>query len=430
METPDITPQMVRGHFEPVWRKLRAYRGVCHPTTPAAVIARRSARLKRRYEQAYADLARWGLHPGDAKVRAFVKFEKAPLADLAAGTPRLIQYRSPKYTAAIARYLMPVEDWLFKLGPDGPTSDTAERVFAKGLNTWQLGERMAATRRWGDATRWVLLDHSRFDAHVHANYIRHGEEPVYRWLVGDGVKPLMRQQVRNIATTHNGLRYTCRGKKMSGEYNTSLGDSLINWALLLSFVGEVDADIVINGDDSVISVHKDDLGRLDFDWFRKNGWTTKTEVVDCLEHVQFCQANPVEIRTGEWRMVRQPVRAWSRMAYSVKNYRGTGWYRYIRAIGEAELACSDGVPIMQALATCYVRHGGSHQALLLEGEPVGYRARLEPCTRPEPKEPTIEARASFARAFGIQPSEQRAYEALLSGWDATEHLEKLAGVGA
>lgn len=256
---------------------LKCHKGVVLPYTKDQVLARRSGRLRKRYELGFSLLERDGLRGADASVQAFVKFEKGDY-NAAPKPPRLIQHRSVKYCAALSKWLMPVEKLVFSLDAKGFVAGVAQRVFAKGMNSWQRAERISSMERWPDTT-WFLVDHSRFDSQLTVPILK-GEHAVYRLLCGHNSELdwLLNKQLDNRGWTHNGVKYTVKGTKMSGEYNTALGDSLVNYALLREWTREVDAEIFVDGDDSVVAVSTSHADKLDEGWFAARGWVTKVEL--------------------------------------------------------------------------------------------------------------------------------------------------------
>lgn len=403
--------EWLRGHR----RGVRAY-------TPSQVLARRSGRLRRRYAAAFQSLTVWPLCPRDARVTAFVKFEKADLGSLSSKPPRLIQHRSPRYCAAISRFLMPIEKLVFALDHRGATCGVEGRVFAKGLNSWQRARRILAMKRWAD-TAWVLIDHSRFDSQLSREFIA-AECDVYRFLLPDQeMSDLLRSQLRNTGRTRGGVRYTVTGTKMSGEYNTALGDSLCNYALLRTWTRDVDAELFVDGDDSVVAVSAEQLNLLDPAWFVQHGWNTKVEVVRGeLERVEFCQSRPVWFPDG-WRMTRNPTRLLSRGQCTVKNFRGDGWLRYIRACADCEAVCGVGTPVHQAYAQYLLKHAQGRSACK-DAPDDSYKAQFEPRFVGW-QEIHPETRASYHAAWGLTPSGQVALEREILARDDRQHTARL-----
>jgi hypothetical protein len=406
---------------------LKSHIGQLLPYTKQQVLARRSGRLKRRYEQGFRDAETKGLSGADTKVRAFVKLEKANVDQLTLKPPRMIQHRSTAYCATLAKWLMPVEKLVFSLDSKGAESGVEHRVFAKGMNSWQRAKRIVAMHRWSDTT-WLLVDHKRFDSQLTAPVIKM-EHYIYCQLLGENpeLNWLLSQQINNKGVSMHGVRYAVTGTKMSGEYNTALGDSLVNYSLLRQWTEHLDAEIFVDGDDSVVAISTAALPNLDLQWFEKHGWVTKVDVVSGPpEAVEFCQSRPVEFTTG-WRMTRNPIRLLARGVCTVKNYRGTGWYRYIKAGADCEAKCGQGVPVHQEFAKYLSRHTGGYAAKGVDyDEP--YWSQFEPTFTGWVEIPE-RTRASYAEAWGITPTEQRRLERVLSVRDDSAHIARVVAAG-
>jgi len=393
--------------FRRVLMKIGWYRWSFSPFSEEEFLAHVKSTKKRRYREAFRTLKGNPLTKRDFYVNSFIKFEKIDVAKSFVKAPRLIQYRPPRYCGELGRYLVPIERRLF--GTWNLRRGVDQVVFAKGLNSFQIARRIVAMDRFRDNV-FVLLDHSNFDASVTTKWLE-SEIAAYSALYHDEYLDFMLSAQRyNRGRTTSGLYYQCEARKMSGEYNTSLGDTLINYVLLESWLEGVDHEILVNGDDSVVSMSRVDWMKLAddaIDWFAGYGFTTKIDIVTTLYRVEFCQCQPIQLRPGLWRMVRKPMRVTSRMAYSVGTYEGEAWLRYLTAIGLAELSCSDGVPVLQAAAMHALHHGLGKEPLTLPYHP----GILEPFWgRPLAKRIHPIARATFALAFDISEAQQHQME--------------------
>nr|WKV33799.1 MAG: RNA-dependent RNA polymerase [Riboviria sp.] len=252
----------------------------------------------------------------------------------------------------------------------------------------------------------VLIDHSKFDSSVMKEHIKLEEKCYLSRFEDEDLRELLSHQYVNNCYSKGGIAYTCVARKMSGEYNTSLGDSIINYGVLREVFGD-DAIYVINGDDSVVILDKaifnESLVKDPSTWARF-GFKSTVDVARSFEDIEFCQSRPVEV-DGVWRMIRSPWRAIARSTFSVKRYRGIAWRRLLAAMADSEMACSDRVPMLQAWALRL--RMASAGASPLEGE-VSYRAKLE--GKPTQGPISDSTRLSFAAAFGIEVQRQLAFE--------------------
>lgn len=375
--------------------------GTIEKWTPEQVLKhKRAPGQRKRYERAFNELAQRGLRESDYNVSAFVKVEKWQTDHMCLKPPRLIQFRSFVYCAALSQYLSPIEELAWT------TECNGVRVFAKGLNSYEVAETL-----WSGWTTFsnpiaVLLDHSRFDSSVMKEHIKIEETCYLSRYADDDLRQLISHQYANNCYTKGGIAYTCVARKMSGEYNTSLGDSVINYGVLRQVFGS-NVCYTINGDDSVIIMEESDLDEkvaLDPATWAKFGFKSTVSVARSFAEIDFCQSKPVLV-DGVWRMVRSPWRAIARGTISVKRFQGEGWRRLLASMAESELACSDRVPMLQAWGQYLLRCSAGASAL--PGE-ITYKAKLE--RRPSVGLIANSTRHSFAEVFGIDIDQQLAFE--------------------
>jgi hypothetical protein len=372
--------------------------------TPEEVIKHKGTPAgRRRYQQAFDNVRTLGWRAGISRVSAFVKIEKWDTKSLGVKAPRLIQFRCYEYCALISQYLLAIEEVLWKYETKGIP------VFAKNMNSFKVAETIIQMGDDFSDPVYVLADHSKFDSCITIPWIWLEKEAYLSVFKCELFSELLDHQFRNKCYTKNGIRYECDGRKMSGEYNTSLGGCLINYAVLSDVFRSVRHRLLINGDDSVICIERKDLAKLDLspDVWKAYGFKTGWEVVDEIEKVSFCQAQPVQLEEGKWRMVREPRRAIGRSTVSVKRYECQGWARLVASIGTSEMACCDGVPMLQAWAEALLR--SSKGAKVIANE-VSRRARLEAFLAPRPRVISDISRISFEKAFDISPGEQEIFE--------------------
>lgn len=387
----------------------------CTPITRREVVARKNDGLsKRRYARAKESLDRNGPSVNEARVSAFIKVEKweQPLIDNRK-PPRLIQFRTYPYCLELSRYLIPIEDMIWALKQNGL------KVFAKAMNSFALGRLMRQAYELFDSPYIIMMDHSKFDASLSLELIDIVEHGLYtQYNTDHDLRVLLAKQLHNRCYTKNGIRYTCTGRKMSGEYNTSLGDSVCNLAIIRHAMETrcMRYHVIINGDDSVVFCERDPA--LTPSVFRPYGMKTDVQITRDFDQLEFCQSRPIQVRPGIWRMVRNPDRVMTRGVVSVKRYAGMGWAKLVNSMGLSELACNDGVPILQEFAMYLLRSGAQYTKDHLDHE-ITYKARLE---IPGRYRPILDcARDSFALSFGISPTEQQAVENSLRNHVSTIH---------
>jgi hypothetical protein len=400
---PVLVPLGALLDHEPVYDVL--------PLTEAQVLSRLVPKRRKRYVQAFDAYHTFGLLPKHSNVQAFLKAEKVDDDDK---DPRMIQHRHPVYTSQLARYIGALEPLINTQGQEG-----VEPVwYAKGMNSYGVAKHLRML--WDRAVfpTAVLCDASRFDAHVQVQHLALEHSYYDKVFNSRRLRYLLKQQLHNKCYSKLGVRYTVPGGRMSGDRNTSLGNSLINRAVQFA-VHPKAIGMAIVGDDAVIILDGDtDVSPSTYLPF---GFNVKLDVVNTFEHIRFCQTQPVQISTGTWRMSRDPRRAMTRDVFTTHGDQARD--RRLEAISLCLLATGRGLPIFQELAAYLHRDVRP----LYVGDDLELRAHREPGKMARrPVAVGAETRASFAVAFDMPVDQQLAVEAALRSREPYDFIRFIA----
>jgi len=378
---------------------------------------------KLRYTLAADRVLQNGLTKADAKISAFVKFEKTVMnPEKVNPDPRMIQFRDPKYCVALSRFLKPIEHNLYAFRGDGRWIPQT-RLVGKGLS--QTERAMLTVKKWGQFQNPVCLsiDMSRFDKHVdrallqieHSVYTRCNNDPEFAQLLS--------WQLDNEGKTSHGIRYKTSGKRMSGDMNTALGNCIIVIVMVLAFMKGKFFDILDDGDDCLLFVEKSILA-----WvvetlpiaFRTYGMTAKIEgIAHQLSEIQWCQCKLVQTSEDVWKYVRSPIKVLATALGGTKYFTNLkGRRKILNTIGLGELVLNLGVPVLQEFALMAIRNAATSKFVELdEVDSMYFRLHRElkyhglpGLAKVTPKPITDLARQSFSEAFGISVDEQLNYE--------------------
>lgn len=379
---------------------------------PEDFVALFRGRKRTIYENALEEYYEEGVQRKHAVSIAFVKCEKVRPEKAA----RCIQPRKPVYNIGVGTYLKHIEHRLYKAIAKVFGEDI---VVMKGLNVREVGEVVA--ERWYSFADPVAvgLDAIKFDMHVSAEGLE-WEHSIYTSLY-NGCRELARLlkfQINNrgVGYCDDGkLRYKVKGRRFSGDMNTALGNCLIMCAMVWSYARSrgVDIRFINNGDDCQIFMERKDLGRflngLD-SWFLKMGFRmTQEEPVYNLEEVEFCQMRCLKTAYGH-TMVRNFETAREKDTMCLFPLASkSAFEKWIYAVGECGLALTAGIPIMQEMYSCFMRHGKASKfgdAVQFQSGAAFLRVRMESKWEPV----TDESRVSFMMAWGFTPDEQTALE--------------------
>lgn len=403
-------------------RSLIRHIGVHRPITREQFVGMYVGRRRSVYERAVKSLEERELDARDFGVeKAFVKAEKINFSAKPDPAPRVIQPRNPRYNVEVGRFLKSLEHTTYSAIAKvygGPT-------VMKGLSAEGVAQAMADM--WAEFPEPVAigLDASRFDQHVRAEMLK-WEHTVYTRCYTkadrDRLRWLLSGQIYNsgyMQCDDGRLYYEVDGSRMSGDMNTALGNCLIMCALIWTFAKErgVRVRLANNGDDCVIICSRRDEVRVTqgiAEWFLTYGFKMKVEApVYKFEHIEFCQAHPVTDGTT-WVMVRNPFTTLSKDALCVNRdfAHGPAAQKWLYAVGECGLSMVGGIPVVQEQYCAFLRMGspglGANSVITETG--MAFMARG---MHRRKSEPTVEARVSFWEAFGVSPTQQVNYEALL-----------------
>lgn len=376
--------------------------------------------IKSRYKRAYY---MWrtqvvNLDYRQSEVKAFVKYEKIPIGKYYGGKPpRMIQFRDFTYLYCLKRELLPFSQ-LVKTQSIQWFTQELKTIFTKVHDNYGIAKVLYDSWKGFTSPVAVCLDHSKFDGHycqqllsLETNFwTTLNNSRMLRWLLSE--------QFVNRGRTPHGVKYKCKGGRMSGEYTTSDGNSIMNYAMLYTWVKQSGlADdkfrIHVNGDDSVIIMEYEDHVKLpSLDYFRNFNMETECDrIVTDFRNISYCQASPIRVvKEGElcWYMVKEPVRTISRMCYADSKFE-PALHRYVCGVGLCELAVNSGIPITQALALWLISEGSrplgcvDKYPALNSGNDVEYKD-IHPITRTD-----------YEVAFGIDHYHQQHLERLFAG---------------
>lgn len=267
---------------------------------------------RRAYRRALDSLEVEPLSARDSHITAFVKSEKLMIQERD-GDPRMIQFRSQRFNAALGAYTRPAEKRLYRL-----RDSNGFRVMMKGRNERQ---RASALRRIWESycdPAAACFDLSRWDAHCSKQLMQISH---HVWLHMHGydnyLRSLLKQQFNNRCRTYNGVKYVCPSGVMSGDMTTACGNclmcTLLVWGLLdwmecyynrpmsLTFVNDGDDHCII-GERSDIHLYNQWVER----WFTAAGHSLKVEgLTDNFNQILFCQSHPI-YHHGVWEMMPNP----------------------------------------------------------------------------------------------------------------------------
>lgn len=365
------------------------------PTAYLDVVNHYRGPKRKMYLSAMKQLCEEGLNARDYKIKMFVKPERQPYDRVMSKAPRAIQARTPKYNLAIGRYLHVFEEWFYELPDVGPS---ATRCVTKGLNSHQVALLLIEKSSWFSNPLYIAADHSKFDSTIRVEHLKH-EHWIYDKCFKSGfLRRCLHKQLVNFGTSRHGIRYRISGTRMSGDFNTGLGNSLINYLVLRSFLGGLKSEILLDGDDSILIIERDDWKKLDFRHFERMGFETTFQFFDDITQVDYCQSKLV--LSAHPIMCRNPCRAISHAAVCLRKYPPHQYQQWFGNVADCLYYTNPGMPIYDF----YKLYGDT--SVILDED---YYRKMENAERLD----LVVDRMAFFRTWGIDPEQQRAIEGAL-----------------
>lgn len=292
---------------------------------------------RRRYVQGIVPASRQRLylrHEEDletgGRVRAYVQpFNKAnEKFNLTKYKPsRMIQARHITFNIEYGKYIKPLELQLTK-------NSKFKHYFGKG-DPVELSDRIGKL-----SSKYLYMtegDHTTFDAHVTKEMLRVTHK-FYLSCFGYNreLMALCRRTLNNNCISRKGDKYRVAGTRMSGDVDTSFGNSLINLAILMASCARlgVYAEFIVNGDDFIIfSNEVVDIAELE-KIFRIYNMETKMKPSTRLHNtVEFCRTKRVLTADGEYSMLKDVQRTYSN--FGMTTSRPQNYLQYILELTHA-----------------------------------------------------------------------------------------------
>lgn len=327
-------------------------------TSFRTLVKDKPAGKKRRYREGWRIYVEDGLRENHSRIQEMQKLEFFEADKLAGKEDRCVQFRTVVFNAAIGRHLHGVEHLVYRyfVNPNGIP------VIVKGMSPFLRAAVLKAHAAQFKDPVFILADHSRFDAHVNEQILKQEHRFYLRCRGYDPeLAQLCKWQQSNIGFSAGGIVYRIRGKRMSGDYNTALGNSLLNVAMMTVVFRErgVVGHMMVDGDDSVIIIDRRNLGKLtglasDFLSF---GFVTEIEIAEEIEHAEFCQSRLVETTYGPV-FVRNPRKYLSLIGQSVRNMPELTQVQWVAAKAMCDALMNPGVPVYTAVTRRVIDDSG------------------------------------------------------------------------
>lgn len=239
-------------------------------------------------------------HKIPAIVTPFTKIEKMKTNKYKA--PRMIQARHPVFNIHYGAYIKPLEHMIL--------SRKTHIHFGKG-DYDLIAQKINKLRN--KYTWYTEGDHKTFDAHVTTEALKLTHKFYQSCYNHDRkLRELSKRTLNNICISRHEDKYKIKGTRMSGDVDTSIGNSLINYAILMWLLDElgITGDAIVNGDDFILFTKEEIPIDLAATMFRRvNMETELLPSTQNIHQVEFCKSKFVITPEGNFTMMANPSRS-------------------------------------------------------------------------------------------------------------------------
>lgn len=261
----------------------------------------RSGHAKRRLGTAIEGVLKNGFDPiRDSKIKAFIKNEKYALDESLPEEgqlkdPRMILGRDPKFGLLYGRFTTALEKVVKRV-----------KGIKKGDTFFEMGEFIEEhpEEHWS----YVFGDASKYDASQRELILREIELGLAQLVLSpedfDEFKDLFEIKMVKSGRTRHMISFVAYALRCSGEYDTWLFNTLINWVACRYYERvnkSGDKDFLCTGDDNIMAYlrgHKPSVNT-----FEAFGFDCKITFVDSPTQLEFCSMKFVEYYPGKWMLM-------------------------------------------------------------------------------------------------------------------------------
>jgi hypothetical protein len=421
VEPTDPGCVIVNGALSKFKKELRKHLFTVPPYSREQFLSRYAARRREVYSKALDSIDSKAVDKKDAWVKFFVKAENTNITAKPDAVPRGISPRGPRYCSALGLFIGPMERPIYQ----AIAEVFGQATVMKGMNASTQGTKVS--QYWHSFKKPVAvgLDAKRFDQHISRSVLE-WEHSVYRYCNRDKeLKRLLDMQLSNRINANfddGGLSIVVKGKRMSGDMNTGLGNCLVMCAMVYSYcdyAGLVKYKLINNGDDCVVIMEQEDLWRMNHVqlYFGRLGFRMEVEPpVYQLEQLKFCQTHPIRTPEG-WVMVRDHFVSRAKDVSTFRVFNEKEFRAWCHSVGTGGLCLTGGVPVMDEFYRAILKAGVKGR---WTEEKNGMWFMKRGMDRTQCVISPV-ARYSYWLAFGITPSHQAIIEEYYRGFTVQWH---------
>jgi len=341
-----LDDDLVESIIEELAKKLRPH--FDGPITINQFLEDKKGRLGVRYSKAYNDLFsnRRGLRE-ISRMTAFIKKEKY---NDKTKSPRFIMGRDPRFNLLYGLYTTPMEHAFTKL----------EQV-AKGKNFLERGKQFKNL-----VGGWYLEnDFSKFEGSQRIEILSY-ELRLFEKLLSKAdfknFRAVWLEKLKKRGYTLNGIKFSFQGCRGSGDMDTGLGNTLLNYISMKYFLiknGVPSERFMVDGDDGLAGVPRDKDDYINT--FSDFGFDAKLILKKDYHDVDFCSSKFIQIQHGVYYQVQNLDKLLTNIGTVLDEKFASSAAEYYASLGYMYQVVYKQIPVYQQLGD-YLRrfHDGKH----------------------------------------------------------------------
>lgn len=298
----------------------------------------------------------------------FVKLELIPKYDnvtTSLKAPRVISEANAKAVAATGPYFYSLSKNVAKI-----YNNSYKYCYCSGMNALQVGDWM--TNMLTHVLQHIGIEDPLFLENDFSTFDKCEHEPMcdleyQMYLImfdlenSDRKDERFRKYVRAQKNTHGmnkdkTIEYWVTGTRKSGDNNTSIGNSLINFNMQKFLYGDIPFAIIFLGDDSLTIIDKKNLdyARKQSSLFEDLGYEAKLKWSTNLAEVEFCSSLFLPLLGGKYLLIPKLGRFIAKHGFSISVVAKNDPRGFMREIAIA-YSCIQELPLYGQLIKFYLK---------------------------------------------------------------------------
>jgi len=360
-------------------------------------LSEKKGALGARYSEATREIVRNGFDINRCNdIKMFIKNEK--YSELK--PPRAIMGRNPMFNIAYGQYTVPIEHAMMQLPQ-----------FTKGKNFLDRGTMFSEL-----VGEWYLEnDYSKYESSQRLVILDTIEKKIFRELYpGDAfIMALYEAKLMKKGVTSNGVKFQFIGCRGSGDMDTGLFNSVLNWIACRYFEIKNNfpwsGKFIVDGDDGVLKLPRGK--EMLTNTFESFGFEAKLEIRRDYHDVNFCSSKFVQVSPGVYYQVQDLNKLLNNTQFMINSNFESSLVDYYCSLGFMYNVLYPGFPVYSAFAKYLQSCGFSYlKREMIESTHYGASMAFSASKNLTFSIDEDLLRAEIQLCFGFQHQEQRSME--------------------